>query len=993
MRSEAAPSPCCRPHAASVANKGVVALVAMPLLLAAACAALALLRTLTVATSLYGLAGAGAVPAPLQGRSEALATILVSSRDAAEAHAAAERFAALLPSEYCESVRRGIGEEAFGSMLDAVREHGAGLVSPEDAALLATPEGRSRIARRAARRYFSSPVPPLFPPREDPFCLADGFVSSLASLATDGGALSGELDGRTFVPVFISLKQGIAGDAKALGGFVAKTQAAIAKATADFPRTVFAPCGVPFHTAAATRRSKEEIAALTAFSILFIAGLCLFAFRSAAWLLPVVASLFAAASCGGIVLLAVFREIHVISFLLGTTVLGLVIDYSFHWLMAAPERLRQTARNLAVSFATTEVGLLPLALSSIPVLRQTAVFLAAALAGALALVLFAYPRRRRANHAVARLPSSPRPRLAAVRLLSALLLAASLPGFLRLRIGTGFADMYTPPAALAEAEGNLARLRGGSDDTGVIVVEGDGNLENLLDKESKLGLGDTSLRLSRFMPPLSVRRETFALVAKLYAEHGANHARLLGLEALSPPAEPAAWRWEDIPGSARDAFVAGQSLLVPSAREPAAPLPDGVAFCNPRKALSGLLSQWTREAARALAWTLPAIFAVLLALRRRTAFADFLPPLCGIAFATGLLGLAGQNLNLFHLLAFFLLAGMGVDYAVFLHDGDGAALKPALCSLLTSMAGFGALAFVSLPIARAFGAVLGAGLPMAFLAALATAKSCSSPRAVGGVEKCASPLGIETLYLVYRVFGLGALHAGATVVGRCAWLLSRGVRTASPTPRKVAAFARSLADKLVVLAGGRRLPTVVPDDSPDMDAFLSDVAAKRGVFVISSHCGTIEVLAALGRSDAVFHGWMDFDRTSVFNALYLKHAKSGRIVMHPISGFGPETVFEMGDALDAGDCIVMAADRGTGREIRVAAGDGETVLQEGAFRLAHALEHPAYFVACVETAPGRYRAIARRLSGEIVEMARAYAESLAALSAAYPDQRFEWGGR
>lgn len=233
---------------------------------------------------------------------------------------------------------------------------------------------------------------------------------------------------------------------------------------------------------------------------------------------------------------------------------------------------------------------------------------------------------------------------------------------------------------------------------------------------------------------------------------------------------------------------------------------------------------------------------------------------------------------------------------------------------------------------------------------------------------------MELLYCAYRVFGLGALHFGAACAGLCAWTFSRGVRRASPSLRKTLLFTRSLADKLVVMADGRRLPKVVSDGSPDAAAFVADVAAGRGVFVLSSHCGTVEVLAALGECKAVFHAWMDFDRTSVFNAFYARHSRRRRVVIHPISGIGMETAFMAGDALERGDSLVMAGDRG-----------------DGAFRFAHALGASAYFVACVWT--GRsYRAVVRRLPGDTAGMKAAYFAALGEVTAAWPDQWFEWEG-
>jgi len=395
-------------------------------------------------------------------------------------------------------------------------------------------------------------------------------------------------------------------------------------------------------------------------------------------------------------------------------------------------------------------------------------------------------------------------------------------------------------------------------------------------------------------------------------------------------------------------------------------LPAGVVFCQPRVVIAEVLSGWAKETRLRLLAALALMFVVLAVCCRKRAIAVFAPSLFALLTVAGVLGLAGVPVNLFHLLAGFLLAGMSVDYTVFLHAGKS--LKPALCSLLTSLAGFGALVFVSFPVVRSFGAVLAVGLPVAFAAALATAPRPTS------VEQGASPLGLEILWLFYRVCGLRALHAAAATVGLCVWTFSGAVRRASPSVRKVVRFTGSLADKLVVMAEGRDLPRVETDGSDDAAAFLSDVRDGRGVFILSSHCGTVEALVALGDCTATFHAWMDVSRTSVFNRFYLRHARRQRVVIHPIAEIGMETAFFAGEALDRGDCLVMAGDRG-----------------RGAFRFAHALAHPVYFVACVRTGGG-YRAIVHRLPSATAEMERRYGEILKETVAAFPDQHFTWEG-
>lgn len=258
-------------------------------------------------------------------------------------------------------------------------------------------------------------------------------------------------------------------------------------------------------------------------------------------------------------------------------------------------------------------------------------------------------------------------------------------------------------------------------------------------------------------------------------------------------------------------------------------------------------------------------------------------------------------------------------------------------------------------------------------------------------ERGASPLGLEILWLFYRLFGLRVLHFFAKSVGFCVWLFSSAVRRRSPRLAKVFHFTCSLADKLVVMAQGKQLPRVLVRPSADAEEFLRTVAEQKGVFILSSHIGTIEVLAALKGCTTTFHAWMEFDRTGVFNSFYMRHAKRDRVVIHPISEFGPETVFLAGDALDSGECLVMAGDRGFGRMMSVAFGAGTIELPVGAFRFARALEHSVYFVACIAKGGINYEAIIKRLSTDSLDaLVSDYAAILREFTEQYPDQVFQW---
>jgi predicted exporter len=179
--------------------------------MAAVCALTIFISPIDFKTSFYDIIGTGAdtVPAAVREHSSRIVPIMVSSKDAAKARAAADKFVELLPSNCCASVRYKFDGSTFSQLLSMYCERRAGLVSPSDEKLLETAQGRSRIARAAVRRYYSSPVPPLFSPADDPFCLADSFVTSLpvsfSGWSIADGVLTARRGDMTYVLILVEL--------------------------------------------------------------------------------------------------------------------------------------------------------------------------------------------------------------------------------------------------------------------------------------------------------------------------------------------------------------------------------------------------------------------------------------------------------------------------------------------------------------------------------------------------------------------------------------------------------------------------------------------------------------------------------------------------------------------------------------------------------------------------------------------------------------------
>lgn len=948
-------------------------------------------------TSLFSLFGTkgDALSETLQLRAAANAQVLFVGQNPERVRSAADAFeAGLEPSDFA-SITGRMDERRLQELAGFYGAHASGLLSGPDRDALRKGDF-GRVARRCIRAIVSSPVPGLFPRDEDPFRFLDAFVKSLLSSASstwaeeDGWPTAMTQDGRTAVLLSLVLREAEASDLERLPVIVARLESLREGLASDDVEILF--CGVPFHTVDISTRCKRDVSVLSVFSLAFILSLAFFAFRSVRPLAWISAALLFSTVCGFAVLALFFPRFHLLACVFGTTLLGLTVDYSFHTLLCEdPPRVLR--RNLLLSWATTLVGVLPLLLSGLPVLVQTAVFLATGLTAALAFVQVFAPSRRPARQSPRPTPSHvPIRGLPVARILSVLFLAALLAaGLPRLRLRSSLADLHRPSPSLVRSERLFHEINASTNAaSGFLLFPGNTVDEALAHEENAEEFLADAPRLSRLLPSLQRRAENAALVESFRREQTGLFETHCHFAPVSAPV-PKPWLPEELPSvlTSHMLLVDGDTVytVVPGVSRPETPVP-GAVYVSPVETLTGFLVRYQATTLRLLALS-GACLVVLLAIQfRRAMWKILLPSLAGIAAGFALLGLLGTPLNLFHLLACFMLLGMGLDYTIFLASDCQRNLRSVSCSLLTSLAGFGALAFVSFPLVRSMGQILGVGLLVAYAASLLLfARSSTADR--NSSEQAASPLGMEVLFRLYRLLGKRTLDRLAAIPCVCAWAFHPTVRRRAGSFRRLRHFVQALVDKLVVLSDGPGQPVLVPDDHPDARDFFADLEARKGVFMLTSHLGNAEALPALGKPGVVFHAFLHREQTAVFNAFCARHAKRPDICIHPVSGFDVGTVFEAGTWLDGGDCLVMAGDRGFGRTKPHAFRGGTHDFPIGVFRLAQALEHPVYFAACIQDGPNHYRVLFRHLPGDGT-LFESYLRILEPLVDQFPEQWYQW---
>jgi predicted exporter len=119
------------------------------------------------------------------------------------------------------------------------------------------------------------------------------------------------------------------------------------------------------------------------------------------------------------------------------------------------------------------------------------------------------------------------------------------------------------------------------------------------------------------------------------------------------------------------------------------------------------------------------VYLVLFPRYRSRTWRVLAPTAAASILTLALLGLAGQSLQLFHVLALMLLLGIGVDYGIFMQerhgetghaDNDAPWLAVGL-SAANTLLSFGLLALSGTPALRAFGLTMLAGTALVWLAA------------------------------------------------------------------------------------------------------------------------------------------------------------------------------------------------------------------------------------------------------------------------------------
>ena len=612
--------------------------------------------------------------------------------------------------------------DVLGIISDYEKYHN-NLLSAKTYNLLKTKQ-YEKVEGNSLEALYNPIMQPIGSIEDDPFLLLTDFVMNLSENGGVSDFTPFEYNGKYYSLVMLTVDNDLALSPTILNDEIkvlVDTQEELSNNGVKIYLT-----GAPVHSYYASSRSMFEINLICILSTLFVIGLVFGYFKSLKPLIPIAISIGTGIFTGYALTSLIFKDIHILTFVFSTTLIGICVDYSLHYFVSdeGKDTVKEIFKSLTVSLLTTVSAFVVLLFANFILLKQIAVFTITGLTTVYGIVVLFYPlfcknlttEKRSIKHL--NIPD----RYGKIILCTVFVLA--LTGIFRTTFDDNIKNMYVPPKFLVHAEKLFGELVKSNGDLSIFVVKGD-NLEDILQKEETIhdkltGQGISFQSLSKYVPSEKRQRENQTLRRQLYKDKLDEYAQFL----------PEAQRYKLVSQNfgngfltagndftfIKNNFLIDRNTSIVIAYNYQGGEINGIKPINFQKDIS---AQIRKCRLICLSLLLPIFGLLYLLLSKiydfKSALKIISPSICAVIFVFGLLGLFKCPVNFFHILAVFLIIGFGLDYSVFRFAGAKKFEDAVLMSCLTSVFSFALLACAGFKLVSSLGTVLAIGLLSSYI--------------------------------------------------------------------------------------------------------------------------------------------------------------------------------------------------------------------------------------------------------------------------------------
>lgn len=530
--------------------------------------------------------------------------------------------------------------------------------------------------------------------------------------------------------------------------------------------------GTLFYATYGTQSAKGEISTIGVGSLIGIILILLFIYRSA---LPLVLALLSI-SCGllvaFVVTVLVFKKIHLFSLVFGASLIGVSIDYAFHYLTErllnkgnwdSQRALKHIFNAITLGLITSLIGYLGLLVAPFPGLQQLSLFSVVGLIAAYLTVICWYPllakspsKTKQPNLTLLRtwLSLWQRPK---VRLFVPLgLILLSLFALKLVVFNDDIRQLQAMPESLTSQERLIKQVSGIGQNQQMVLVKAQNEqallkrlkqLESQLDQWKTQGLLTGYQSISQYLPSIQEQQKNYQLVSELYQTQAATLVEKLNLTdnltaisdfkpltvkeyLASPAAKNLSFLWLNQLQDKSAAIILISDFSELNRLIDFVNSADDLSYLNKADEISSIFKQFREH----ISWLLMGAYLLIsLLLMCRYPFKQALlviiPPFIAACVGLAVTSIVGIPITIFNLLALILILGIGIDYTLFFAEQKTQVNNPntllaITLSAITTVLSFGLLALSETQAIHGFGITVLSGIMVAWLLApLAMRKS------------------------------------------------------------------------------------------------------------------------------------------------------------------------------------------------------------------------------------------------------------------------------
>lgn len=524
--------------------------------------------------------------------------------------------------------------------------------------------------------------------------------------------------------------------------------------------------GVPLFSMAVQKQVSQDVKWVSMISVSLMVLLFLVVFRSIRGLVWISFILICAIAASSVVTSLVFGYIHALTMAIGSTLIGVCVDYPIHAMVhAAGEKraissIKRIWPSLLLGGLTTAVGYIALSFAGHPGLQQLALFSGVGIGVALLLTRYLLPLFMQGHMSQMKIRFNLTVWLSLVQR-DRLRLQSVVLGAALLLFGVGFSDLewtddmrkLSPSLVSLKVEDQAIRNQVSSIEAGRFILVQASDFESGLQRNEVLfeklqllkneGFLKSFHSLYPWLASEKLQQENLReFKENITSKHQEMWQKSLRKEGLSVKylgqlrfTEPTLLSKEKLESWPHQSYVSGQYVVqdgqvlimtwlgghdVGKIKTLVSSM-GGVSYISQSDIVNNLAAEYRTQTMEML-WIGACAILLLLLIRFRNLFTAvniLFPAVVSVCVVMAIWGLSGIAMGMLHLIGLLLVVAICVDYAIFFHenraDNQQLTFQAIVVSSMTTMIAFMSLGFADNPALKAMAWTVAPGVLLGFL--------------------------------------------------------------------------------------------------------------------------------------------------------------------------------------------------------------------------------------------------------------------------------------